>query len=116
MNETVKEILKIWQKADELASDNSSLLLQDSELFADLCVARMDVCVITEKMLYNLPIDNINYPKELTRHLKANVNQGCMACRSSSFIGNNHPECNEKIAEWFESKEQLLMYVELILE
>jgi len=109
MDELVKEILIAWQKADEQAHENPSLLLQNHELFTGLCEARMEVCIITEKLLYNLPIDNINYPEELTRHLKANADQGCFACRCSSFTEDNHPECNDKMKEWFNSKEQLLV-------
>ena len=116
MNETTKEILKIWQKSDELAQGNTSLLLQNSDFFSDLCAARMDVCTIAEKMLYNLPVDNISYPKELTRHLKANADKGCRACWLSSFRETNHTECKDKIHEWFDSKSELLMYIELILE
>ena len=116
MNKITKEILKVWQKSDALAENNPSFLLEGHALETEFSIAVMDMYVIAEKMLYNLPVDNISYPKELTRHLKANADQACMACRCSSLTGNNHPECNEKITEWFESKSELLMYVELILE
>ena len=115
MKPELKEILIAWQKAHEQVEDNASLSIRFEGKFSELCGARMNVVSVTDSMLYSLPVNGEDYPEELTRHLKSNADKGCMSCWISSFIGRNHPECNEKIREWFDSKEQLLMYIEVVL-
>jgi hypothetical protein len=114
MNDTTKEILLVWQQAHEHAENNPELLLKN-EIFFELCEARMNVCSIADELLYNIPVNEKDNPKELNRHLLANTNKGCSQCRFGSFSDDNHPECNDKIKEWFKSKEQLLIFVELFL-
>jgi hypothetical protein len=115
MDEITKAILVAWYNAHEPFNDNSSSAINTHVLFSNLCSARMSVISVTEDMLYGLYIDE-NYPKELKRHLTANKNKGCSRCMFSSNKEANHPECNEKSNEYFRSKEQLIIYVELLLD
>ncbi len=114
MNDTTQEILIAWQKAHEQAEDNASLLLKN-EIFSELCATRMSVCLIADELLYGLTVDSSDNPKELNRHLVANTDKACSQCSFSSSTTDIHPECNDKIKEWFNSKEQLLVYIQMFL-
>lgn len=118
MKESTKEILLIWFRASQEAKDNSSLQLKYEGYFTDICAARMSVCGVADKHLYSLPVKTDNneyYPEELVRHLKAEKDKGCSNCWLRSDTDKNHPECNDKITEWFASNTALKEYIELVL-
>jgi hypothetical protein len=112
MDKITEEILKSWYQAHKQAEGNASLLLIDHSMFGVLCGARMNVCSIVDHMLYEL--DERSECEELVRHLKSNKDKGCTSCRLSSFLGKNHPECNEKINEWFSSQKALMEFIETV--
>jgi hypothetical protein len=110
---TNKHILLAWYSAHKQAANNSELMILNAELFTVLCGERMDVCGVADRLLYSLSL-NVSYPAPMLRHLLAEKNKACMSCQISSNIEANHPECQEKNKEWFESKRELFKFAKEI--
>lgn len=113
MNETVKEILKVWYLAHKHANDNPRILRMTTKEydFSKLCSLRMNEVFFCDGMLYSLQIKN-EYPHELIRHLEAEKNKSNCECSYYSVMSKKHPECIKKSSEWFGSQRELMQYIE----
>lgn len=112
-----KDVIKIWQNCHKASLENTSFLLlpnQDAEqctLISKICSTRMSMSTLADELLLTISSQD-DMPKELKKWLEVEKNldegkQGCSSCWVSSRLNKNHPECNEKINEYFESRKAL---------
>lgn len=103
-------ILIEWMNAHNDADSNTSLLKTNHTYFVDLCAAKMKVVHEIDKLFYSLKITE-TMPKEVIRHLEANINDTPCYCGGLSVRSQKHPECIAKSKEFFDSKTALLQYI-----
>lgn len=100
----MKEI-KEFAMAQIAASENPEMLLRDHSNVEE-CERRMERLFAAEDALEKVK----NPPQVLQDFLAAAADPGCTKCMLSSKRSNDHPECTEKIARFFETKDALVEF------
>ncbi len=103
----MREALKKWAKAYELARLNPALLTRDSPLATSICVRRMNHLSEAEaelKAFENSP----ETPQIVRDFFQADqaAHKGCGKCWLSSGPAL-HPECRKSIDHWFATREAM---------
>lgn len=113
----VNDIIKIWQECHKSAANNPSIQLLphqnpfQEKLISNICITKMDALSNADELLLTIPPD-AEIPPELRKWLEVEKNkeegkQGCGSCWFSSRKDKNHPECEQKIQEYFEARDAL---------
>ena len=104
------ERIVAWGLAVHAARDNAELLIKSnhSPTVSAECARRMKRIDETESALLGLA-DRPKLPPALVRYIKAKDDFGCPGCAISS-AGPRHPECAEKIDEYFMARDYLVQF------
>jgi len=109
----INELIRIWAEAKHEASDNVTLMFKDPSLSTnDLCAQRMERLRIAEQLMmeYAQSCSDDEMPAQMKRYLQADENPACGPCWLSSRRLTQHPECQDKIKEYFAAEKALARY------
>lgn len=108
MQEQLKVAIESWQKADREARENTKLLLHGGADGERIAGERMGVLFLAESTLVEAisVTDPAELPRSLVVWLATSIrhggDSGCSECWLSS-AGGEHPECVEKIKQYFKA-------------
>lgn len=110
-----------YASAYAAASNNTKIMIgrPTTAEVAD-CAARMErLAKATERILAlaegsSLGPEWRDLPFVVRNFHRVDVDRGCPSCWLSSSVGRQHPECRVKIDRWFEARDALVEYGELM--
>jgi hypothetical protein len=103
------DVLRQWYKAHKIAAENPRILLkyygsiESCKKASDLCAQRMKECEEADEKLFALDHPLVNLFKD-------NQMPDC-SCKYQSNSKKIHPECKEKVKDFFAYRDSLMFFV-----